>query len=104
MRDPRYIKTKDISEVAPEWAHGCPACKFGIVVAPDIVSVLPLAECRAVQAAEEMILFCDCRAGHMNRQGLRKIYATIDVHSKQNFRAIVLAANVPTVHAEGQLA
>lgn len=82
----------------PEWASGCEACSYGIVAAPEIVSILPLSECRAVQAAEDMILFCDCRAGHMYRQGLRKVYAAINVHSKQNLRAIVLAAAIPTVH------
>lgn len=93
-------KTSDIlpRDGSKDWARGCPNCKFGIVVAPDIVAALPLHESRAVQAAEDMILFCDCRAGHMYRQGLRKVYAAIDVNSKQNLRAIVLAAAIPTVH------
>lgn len=82
----------------PEWAYGCEACTYGIVAAPAIVPVLPLSECRAVQAHEDMILFCDCRAGFLYRQYLRKVYSTLNMGSRQNITAIVLAANVPSVH------
>lgn len=84
----------------PEWAHGCEACQFGIVAAPDILPMFPLFEGRAVQAHEELILFCDCRAGHLHRQNLRKLYNGLSMELKRNILAHVQAASVPTVHGE----
>lgn len=100
MRDDhgRYVDTKTITDIGPDWASGCGACAFGIVAAPDIVPALPLHESRAVQANEDMILFCDCRAGFMYRQQLRRVYNTLSMGSRQNIRAIVMAATVPSIH------
>lgn len=102
MRDThgRYSDVKAIVDLGPDWARGCKDCKFGIVAAPDIVPALPLHESRAVQANEDMILFCDCRAGFMYRQCLRRIYSSMSMESRQNIRAIVMAATTPTVHGE----
>lgn len=95
---------KPISNVLPrdgskDWARGCPHCKFGIVAAPDIVPALPLHESRAVQAHEDMILFCDCRAGFMYRQCLRRIHSTISMETRRNILAHVNAA-MPSIHGE----
>lgn len=82
-----------------DWARGCSHCKFGIVAAPDIVPALPLHESRAVQANEDMILFCDCRAGFMYRQCLRRVYSTISMETRRNILAHISAATpVPTIH------
>lgn len=89
--------SNDLKDKAPAWAFGCEACSYGIVAAPAIVSILPLSECRAVQANEDMILFCDCRAGFLYRQQLRRVYNTLSMSSRQNIRAIVLAA-MPNIH------
>lgn len=98
MRDPRYTQTKDISEVAPEWASGCENCQLGFVLAPDILSSFPLFEGRAVQAHEELILFCDCKAGHLYRQCLRKRYNDMGMELRRLVLEHIAVANVPTVH------
>lgn len=82
----------------PEWAKGCPSCQFGIVAAPDILRSFPLNEGRAVQAHEELILFCDCKAGHMYRQNLRKHYNALNWETRKGILEHIEAANVPTVH------
>lgn len=84
-----------------QWAAGCSNCRYGLVAASDIVSSLPLHEGRAVQAAEDMLLFCDCRAGHLYRQFLRKVYATLSLTSRMNLREHVLAAMpAPSIRLE----
>lgn len=100
MRDihGRYTNIKDLSEIAPDWSHGCADCKFGIVLAPDIVGAVPLYEGRAVQAREEMILFCNCRAGHMYRQYLRKVYNGLTLASVRIVLEHIAAMSTPTVH------
>lgn len=82
----------------PDWARGCEACAFGIIAAPDIVPALPMHESRAVQAHEDMILFCDCKAGFLYRQHLRKVYAKLGMEQVRSILAWVNAATVPTVH------
>lgn len=102
MRDThgRYRDAKAIVDIGPEWAHGCEACKCGIASGPNILPMFPLFEGRAVQAHEELILFCDCRAGFMYRQRLRKIYDGMSMELRRNVLAHVHAASVPTVHGE----
>jgi hypothetical protein len=48
-----------------------------------------------------LIVFCTCRAGHMNRQYLRRVYNGLLPVQKQNYRAVLLAALTPTIHYEG---
>jgi hypothetical protein len=85
----------------PDWAKGCEACEFGIVAAPPILGALPLHEQRAVAHAEEMILFCECRAAYMYRQYLRKLYNAMSIETRKNVYEHLMAARVPTVHFEG---
>jgi hypothetical protein len=103
MRDiyGRYRDQKPLSELAPDWCKGCEQCEYGLVSAPEIVGALTLAEQRAVAAAEDLIVFCTCRAGHMNRQYLRRVYNGLLPVQKQNYRAVLLAALQPTIHYEG---
>jgi hypothetical protein len=103
MRDihGRYRDTKELKDIAPDWCKGCDDCEYGLVHAPTIVGVLTLAEQRAVAAAEDLIVFCTCRAGHMNRQYLRRVYNGLLPVQKQNYRAVLLAALTPTIHYEG---
>lgn len=90
-----------VTLTGPDWARGCDQCSFGIVAAPDIVSALPMHESRAVQAHEDMILFCDCKAGLLYRQCLRKIYNGLSIDSRRTILAHINAATpVPTIHGE----
>lgn len=88
------------SPKGPDWAHGCPGCTYGVVLPPAPIPLLPLHEQRATEAAEGLLIFCDCRAGFMYRQYLRKVYARIGMESRKNLRDIVMAANVPTIHLD----
>lgn len=85
----------------PEWAKGCEGCQFGLAVAPEIIPMFNLPEQRAVQMDEGLIEFCNCRAGFMYRQHLRKVLNGLSLESRKNIRAFVLAERVPTVHFEG---
>lgn len=86
----------------PEWAKGCEACTYGMVVAPPIIGSLPLYEQRAIAHGEDMILYCDCRAGHMARQHLRKLYAALPLESLKNLREHFLSSlPVPSIHPAG---
>lgn len=89
-----------VTLTGPEWARGCASCAFGIVAAPEIVPALPMYESRAVQAHEDMILFCDCKAGFLYRQCLRKVYAKLSMEERRKILAWVQAAVTPTVHFE----
>lgn len=93
------MDSSSITTSGPEWAKGCEACINGLVVAPEIVPELNLAEGRAIQMDEGMIEFCNCRAGHMYRQYLRKVLGGLSLESRLNYRQFVLAARVPTIHA-----
>lgn len=88
----------------PDWAKGCEGCQFGLAVAPEIVTMLQLHEQRAVQMDEGLIEFCDCRAGFMYRQYLRKVFNAMSMETKKNVRHFVLAAIVPTVRYESEAA
>jgi hypothetical protein len=109
MRDVhgRYRDTKELKDIAPPWAMGCEQCEYGYAHAPELTGVLNTAEERAVAAAEDLIVFCTCRAGHMNRQYLRRVYNALLPQQKQNYRAALLAAlsrREPTFHMAGERA
>lgn len=94
----RYVDSKPITEVGPEWARGCENCQCGIVLAPDILTHFPINEGRAVQAHEELILFCTCKAGHMHRQNCRKDYNALGMELRRLILEHIAAVSVPTVH------
>lgn len=102
MRDVhgRYSDQKALRDSAPAWAVGCGKCKLGVLAAPDLTGLLPLYEQRAVAAHEEMIVFCDCKAGLLSRQHLGKVYATIGWQSARNIVEHIRAAATPSVHLE----
>lgn len=87
-------------DAAPHWAQGCESCTYGMVVAPETIGTLTLADQRAVQMDEGMIEFCNCKAGFMYRQYLRKILATMHIDTRKSYREHIQAARVPTVHYE----
>lgn len=89
---------KEFQVEGPEWAKGCESCKFGIVLAPDILAAFPLGEGRAVQAAEGMITFCTCKAGHLYRQHLRRVYNGLGMELRRSVLEHIAANSVPTVH------
>lgn len=92
----------DIKVAGPEWANGCEACRFGIVFAPKLTGAASLYIERAVQAHYELIAFCDCRAGLLQRQHLRRVWGTLALHPAI-VRTIVEAGNVgPTVRWAGE--
>lgn len=88
-----------IDLIGPEWAHGCEACTCGIVAAPDLLGALPFYEGRAGQAGEGLIIFCTCKAGHLYRQHLRRIYNGLSMETRRNILTHIEAASTPTVHA-----
>lgn len=94
------MDSSSITASGPEWARGCEACEYGLVVAPEFVPMLNVSEGRAIQMDEGMIEFCNCRAGHMYRQYLRRVLTSINMESRRNYRHFVLAARVPTMHME----
>jgi hypothetical protein len=100
MRDRlgRYQNQKPLTELAPPWACGCEHCEYGYVSAPALIGALTVAEQRAVGADEGLIVFCNCRAGHLNRQYLRKVHHGLLLEQKKNYRAVLLAALEPTIH------
>src|SRR3990172_584166 len=50
--------------IGPAWAYGCSECTFGLVLdAPIPHSSMSLYEIRRMQARDEIIAFCECRAG-----------------------------------------
>lgn len=82
----------------PEWAGGCESCQYGLAVATEPIGILLLHEQRAIEANEDLLLFCTCRAAHMYRQYLRKVYAKIELQTRYNIYQIITAAHMPTVH------
>lgn len=50
--------------VGPSWAYGCSECTYGLVLdAPIPRSSMSFYEIRRMQARDEIIVFCECRAG-----------------------------------------
>ena len=72
MRDihGRYSAVKAIADIVPAWAAGCDACKGGIVLAPELTGAVSLYLERLVQALDQDITFCTCRAGLAYRSSL----------------------------------
>jgi hypothetical protein len=68
---------------APDWASGCPKCRFGIVGSVPLVRSIPLFEERMIQAAMGTLQFCDCRAGMLYRQYLRRHYSKTTVEYRE---------------------
>ena len=70
----------DLSNPGPDtnmyWAQGCADCRYGIVLAPPRTGAVSLYAERLVQASDQSVEFCDCRAGHMARQHMRKLWQT----------------------------
>lgn len=94
---------KKLSEALPRtshthWGHGCQKCKYGLVNAPAILGAFPFYESRAVQAQEGLVEFCDCRAGHMYRQCLRKHYNALGWELRRLILDHIEIASMPTVH------
>lgn len=106
MRDRlgRYQNPKELKDIAPEWSKGCEHCEYGYEAAPDLIGALTTAEQRAVGAAEGLVLFCNCKAGHLNRQYLRRVYNALLPEQKQNYRSVLLAELTPSIHYERELA
>jgi len=96
--------SSDFLSSAPHFAKGCEGCTYGLAAAPEIVGMLMLPEQRAVQMDEDLIEFCNCKAGHLYRQYLRKVLNAMTMETRRNVRHYVLAALVPSVHYESETA
>ena len=70
-----YIALSQAS--APEWAHGCERCEYGVIGMAHGNGPLPLFLMRAVLAERHVIEFCDCRAGMLAGDHARVVYAAI---------------------------
>ena len=121
MRDThgRYNVVKAIADIVPSWASGCDACKGGIVLAPELTGAVSLYLERLVQALDQDITFCTCRAGLAYRSSLLNRRMEILERAKREAkgsdmvstgteidtaRAAIHAAqarNMPTIH-EGE--
>lgn len=83
----------------PEWARGCDQCNYGLIAAPEPIGALSLYEQRAIQAHDDMLDFCNCRAGHMYRQHLRKVYNNTSQDARDKIRNYIWASMpMPTIH------
>jgi hypothetical protein len=92
-----------VKEVIPRsdeqaWARGCDKCHCGITNDPGILAAFPINEGRAVQAADGMIEFCNCRAGHMYRQHARHTFSAMSGELRNNIREHIASVSVPSVH------
>lgn len=58
---------------AQPWAVGCEDCKYGLIYPPPVQTTVPLYILRAIQMKRDMLTFCNCRAGLLRRQHLRKV-------------------------------
>lgn len=100
----------DLSNPGPDtnmfWAQGCADCRYGIVLAPPRTGAVSLYAERLVQASDQSVEFCACRAGHMARQHMRKLWQTRQTEANgfselDWARAHVVAAQssaMPTIH------
>lgn len=98
---PRYQKVEYPGEKQHEWAKGCASCSYGMVIAPDILKHLTVAEGRAMQMDCDMIVFCECKAGHMQRQYLRKVLSNMEMQRRQVLYDYVMRVSVPTMGVMG---
>lgn len=122
MRDERgrYTATKRIEDIVPAWARGCDDCANGIVLAPELTGAVPLYMERLVQAIDQDITFCSCRAGKAYRSSLLNRRQQIIEQSRKEAKATSIldnsspidsaraaihaaqARNTPTVHVAGE--
>lgn len=82
-----------------QWTYGCEHCEFGLIVAPALIGAVNVSEQRAVAHVDGLLLYCDCRAGHMYRQHLRKGADTLNEYSRNSIRGHMALAAVPHIHA-----
>ena len=61
----------------PSWALGCEKCTHGLISSVPLTGRDSIYMERMVQAIDGMVEFCDCQAGHMYRQFLRRQYKTV---------------------------
>lgn len=59
------------------WANGCELCEFGIAQHAPYTGAISLYEEQMHQAAHHQLTPCTCRAGHMVRQHMRRVYAAM---------------------------
>lgn len=110
MRDShgRYRSIKEIQELGPDWACGCGKCKFGIVASVPLTGAASLYLERLVQAQDGDLTFCACRAGHMQRQSLRRLYTKTSAAelaiARHNIEGARESMPAPTVHLEPTIA
>lgn len=81
----------------PGWALGCENCEYGLVAAPAIIGACNVSEQRAVAHIDGLIMYCDCRAGHMYRQHNRRVAVTLDEYSRNSIRGYMAVASMPTI-------
>ncbi len=70
---------KDIANAGhPDWAYGCDKCRYGLIGAESADQLPgPLYLVRMYQASAGRFQFCDCQAGNMMRQFLRKTHTAV---------------------------
>lgn len=86
----------------PAWAYGCESCRYGLVNAPDVTGAVPIYEERTMHAADGLITFCNCQAGHMYRQHLRRWYSRMTDEYREYLRGVMAAhVTTPTMRYEG---
>ena len=61
----------------PEWASGCPLCRWGIVSRP-VVKVMTMAIVEAVLNQYGLVQYCGCQAGTMRRQYARRVWRKLE--------------------------
>ena len=81
-----------------QWAYGCDSCQFGLILAPALIGHVSVSEQRAIAHVDGLLLYCECQAGHMYRQHLRKVADTLNEWQRNRIRGYLALANVPTVH------
>lgn len=104
MRDVngRYTSLKSIMELGPDWSHGCPKCKYGIVDAPQLTGAAPLYMERMVQHLDKSLVFCDCRAGKAHYAALGNRYRKLIEEARKDKRLADFAAR--TSHPDIEMA
>lgn len=104
MRDThgRYTSLKEITDNGPDWAAGCPNCKFGIVSAPELTGAAPLYMERMVQHLDKSLVFCDCRAGKAHYAALGNRYRKLIEEARKDKRLTDFAAR--TSHPDIEMA
>ena len=61
----------------PEWAYGCPLCKYGVVAMhPNSVFSMALGE--AILQRHGLVTYCGCRAGRLRQQYTRRVWRDLE--------------------------